>query len=725
MSLNSSDENVLNILLNSDCLLQMPYCSWFFGSEEIFVSKKFQDILSIDDCILEPRGFVRAMRSVFGNFLTTAIDSLSGTSQENEFKSTIRTSSGRAHHLKLTIDREKLFYMIVIEKQIESQKNYHILEQILDQTPAYIWQKNINDKIVYCNKKYADALETTKNLVLENNINLISSAKPQEPKRDPLTCFSHPKTSLEHVIVHGARLALNITEFPLSGNNPALGIAIDVTENEELKKKYKSYQRNIEEILENISIPIAIFDQKMNFVLANTAIKKLFSIETSYLNSERSFTEIFDLLYDHIILIDVNNFQQYKEKAIKLFTNVIEPHHTLLHLQNGKTLNITISPDHSGGLMFLFEDISDRIALEREVNSLYAVQKETLEQLIEGIFVFGIDNKIKMTNQAMRKMWGKDIHQNYENVQMKHFFEESEGFFNSNDELELWISKLINIASKRTECSDTIKLSPNKSLDYGYVPLPDGLHLIKFFDSTNLSNAERDLQEKNTILSNIDHVKTNLLSNISYEISAPLNTIVGFIGIIANQYFGTINEKQALYCNGIINAATKLLESVDVLTKLGYIEASIVNLNCEQTNILDFIKNIDMQLKNKNITMKTDFADETFVANIDKDAISYVLMQVLTKKEIDQRERRDFFITISCNKIKNNFSINISIPDLFLHKNDIAQIMNIFNHKAVVQNNKHHILTLAAKIIELHSGEIAISSKTTETSISLTLPIGL
>ena len=77
-----------------------------------------------------------------------------------------------------------------------------------------------------------------------------------------------------------------------------------------------------------------------------------------------------------------------------------------MHLPDGRTLSVSISPHPFGGLTFVYEDVTDRLALERSYNTLIEVQRETLDNLFEGIAVFGSDGRLKLHNPAYRKIWG-------------------------------------------------------------------------------------------------------------------------------------------------------------------------------------------------------------------------------------------------------------------------------------------------------------------------------
>ncbi len=62
---------------------------------------------------------------------------------------------------------------------------------------------------------------------------------------------------------------------------------------------------------------------------------------------------------------EVADFPAFKRQQMKLFTDVIEPVEEMLHLPDGTTLRKRSTPHPFGGLMFLYEDVTDRLVLER------------------------------------------------------------------------------------------------------------------------------------------------------------------------------------------------------------------------------------------------------------------------------------------------------------------------------------------------------------------------
>src|SRR3546814_17095750 len=85
---------------------------------------------------------------------------------------------------------------------------------------------------------------------------------------------------------------------------------------------------------------------------------------------------------------------------------LIAPLEELLHLPNGSTLRSLAAPHPFGGVLITYENVTDSLALERSYNTLTEVQRETLDNLYEGIAVYGSAGRLKLRNPAFARLWG-------------------------------------------------------------------------------------------------------------------------------------------------------------------------------------------------------------------------------------------------------------------------------------------------------------------------------
>src|SRR5260221_12674153 len=75
------------------------------------------------------------------------------------------------------------------------------------------------------------------------------------------------------------------------------------------------------------------------------------------------------------------------------------------HLPDQRTLRVVTTPNSDGGVTYLFDDVTERLNLERRFDALIRVQGETLDNLTEAVAVFGSDGRVRLYNPVFEKMW--------------------------------------------------------------------------------------------------------------------------------------------------------------------------------------------------------------------------------------------------------------------------------------------------------------------------------
>ncbi len=71
-------------------------------------------------------------------------------------------------------------------------------------------------------------------------------------------------------------------------------------------------------------------------------------------------------------------------------------------------MRVVTTPNPDGGVTYLFHDVTERLDLERRFEELIRVQGETLDNLAEGVAVFGSDGRLRLHNAAFVRMWKLD-----------------------------------------------------------------------------------------------------------------------------------------------------------------------------------------------------------------------------------------------------------------------------------------------------------------------------
>jgi len=445
-----------------------------------------------------------------------------------------------------------------------------------------VWRRSAGLRIVDCNPAFAAAVEASVADAIAEGRMLGGPQVALRTRELAAAAASEraPRSVELHVVVGGARRRLEISEAPLPGGG-TVGTAIDVTAREDLRAEMKRVVAAHADVLENLQTAIAVFgaDQRLRFF--NTAYARLWRLDEAWLRGEPDFGSVLEELRAQRRLPEYADFREFKRQRLKLFTSLIEPLEEVAYIPDGTTLHARIAPHPLGGLLFTYEDVTDRLALERSYNTLIAVQRETIDNLLEGVAVIGSDARVKLWNPAFLGLWGLSAEDLAGDVHIGRLVDLTRALHRAGPDWEAERERLVARLTDRVPRRERETRADGKVLEFSSVPLPDGAVLISYVDVTDTTRVEEALRERAAAFEAADRLKSEFISSVSYELRTPLNGIIGFTEVLANQYFGELNERQLDYCRDIISASHRLLTIINDILDLASIEAGRLVLERE------------------------------------------------------------------------------------------------------------------------------------------------
>jgi len=486
--------------------------------------------------------------------------------------------------LKLAVENEKL------------KSSLKIYSTLLNMSPYPIWQRGLDSNIGFYNLAYGEAVE-----------DLLESAEdgvvPELDKHvramsQQAGASARSVTDRRHIVVGGERRLYEITEFSIPEEKMYAGYAVDYTEIDKLKEDISRHISAQDDFLESSASAMAIYGADMRLKTFNNAFVALWKFDEVWLDSQPTYNEILEVLHEKRRLPEQANFQLFKQQQLKLFTGLLEPREEFFYLPDGKALRVIAIPHALGGILFAYEDVTDRLALERSYNTLIAVQRETLDNLHEGVAVFGEDGRLKLSNPGYLLMWNLEHEFAGSEPHIREIIEKCRELFTPED-WENFKNQHIEQLQTRDFTSRHIERSDGKVIDWCKVPLPDGATLITYLDITDSTLVERSLRERNDALSEADRLKTEFLANVSYELRSPLTSISGFSEMLKQEYFGTLSEKQREYVDGIHQSSQHLMHLINDILDLAGIEAGYMRLDVSRFDIYAMMKSVLSLIKER------------------------------------------------------------------------------------------------------------------------------
>jgi signal transduction histidine kinase len=450
------------------------------------------------------------------------------------------------------------------------------LRQMLDAIPLPVWRRGSDRILVDCNRAYASALDATADLVVAEGRELTSGARPGECR---------------HVVIGGSRRLVEIGEVPCSTGG-TIGFAYDRTDREAAEAELWRHVNAHAVVLETIRASVAIYGPDKRLKFFNAAFASMWGIPEDWLAAQPSFDEVLERLREARRLPEAADFRAFKCEQLGLFTSVIRPQQDLLHLPDGRTLLLSISPHPFGGLTFVYEDVSDRLALERSCNTLTKVRRATLDHLFEGIAVYGSDGRLKLHNPAYLALWELSEDDVAGEPHIGEILEKTRALLDNVGDWDARKEKTIFKVTAQAPASGPVYRTDGSMLQEATVPLPDGNVLVTYLDVTDTARYERALRERNEALETAGRLKSEFVANVSHELRTPLNVVIGFADILTNQYFGDLNPRQLDYSRGILQGSQQLLERINDILDLATIEAGHMVLETGRVDVFNMLKTV-------------------------------------------------------------------------------------------------------------------------------------
>lgn len=596
------------------------------------------------------------------------------------------------------------------------------LRLLLDAVEMPIWQRAANLDLSWCNKSYARHVDSSPRRVQrEHGPELISGVGRVEARAlaQAVVQGRMVNRARHHVVVGGERRYLDIVESPLgpsgSDGGGTVGWAHDISDLEQAEADLKRHIEAHAQVLQSLNTSIAVYAADTRLIFFNSEFVKLFDLDEGWLSGEPTLSEVLEAQRERRRLPEQADWRLYKKRTNDLFTSVTEPEEELLHLPDGSTLRHVVLPHPFGGLQFMSQDVTDRYTLERSYSTLTAVQRATLDNLFEAVAVFGADGKLKLSNPGFATLWELSQEQLVGEPHIAEITEMSRKFIDGGDDWENYKTVHIARISERERSTMRLERCDQKVLECTYVPLPDGATLITYLDITDSFQVERALRDRAQALEAADRLKSEFIANVSYELRTPLNTVIGFTEILANQYFGQLNERQQEYVSGILQSSQQLLSLINNILDLATIEAGLMVLEIESIDVhatlLSMLNLLQERVRSKQLQVAFDCDPDIGQMEADERRIKQIIFNLLNNAT--KYTPASGSMTLGARREGHDIHVWVSDSGVGIAGGEHGQAFERFwqaDNPLARQGGTGLGLSLVKNFVELHGGSVTLDS---------------
>jgi signal transduction histidine kinase len=459
---------------------------------------------------------------------------------------------------------------------------------ILDALPIPVWLRDKGLALTWANHAFLthtgapsiEAARANQSALDKSERDLAATARSQNSVLE----------AKRFAVIGGQRRAITFTEIPL-GDAGIIGTAVDMTDVAAAEAKLQQHVDAHVDTLDKLATAVAIFSKEQKLTFFNRAFVRLWGLPEEWLERHPSDGEIMDRLRDARKLPEQRDYQGWKKGRLALYQASGRTVEEFWHIPGGKTLRVVSQPHPFGGLTFLYEDVSERLNLESNYNTLVKVQSATLDTLNEGVAVFGPDGRLKLSNAAFARIWDLKPEELQGEPHARVFAGLSAARFGDSAIWDRLIQAIVSDGGAPRSLGE-VERSDRAILSLNLSPLPDGATLVTFSNVSDRFRIETALRDRNDALEDADRLKSDFIKHVSYELRTPLSTIMGFAEHLASGVPGGLNTRQQEYIEAIVSGSNTLKELVNDILDLALVESGALKLELERLDLYGLLADV-------------------------------------------------------------------------------------------------------------------------------------
>ena len=611
--------------------------------------------------------------------------------------------------------------------KLENQRlagDYESMVGLVDALDMPFWLRFSDGRLKWVNRAYAAAVEagSPEAAIREEKEFLGTQARQQVAEQHKsMPVF---RQSLSTVIA-GDRKVFAVTDF--AGGTGSAGLASDISAAEAIRAEHERMLRSHSDTLDQLNTAVAIFDSSQKLRFFNQAFQKLWDLDQAFLSSAPDNALLIDRLRTEGRIAEQPEWRRWKEGLLAAYRAVESQTHWW-HLPDGRTVRVVANPQPNGGVTWVLENLTERIDLESRYQTAVRVQGETLDNLAEGVAVFGPDGRVRLSNPAFARLWGisdevgaRKTHISAIRAECDRKAEDSPwaGF----------VAAVTGFDDERRDRQGQTELVDGTVLSYAVINLPNGQVMMTFVDVTDSVNVERALKEKNEALERADQLKNDFVQHVSYELRSPLTNIIGFTDLLSLPSTGPLNPRQQEYVGHIGSSSSVLLTIVNDILDLATVDAGIMELDISEVpvdrTIAAAAELVADRLDEHRIALKVDAAAAPKSFHGDEVRIRQILYNLLSNAANYAPEAST--ITLFCKEVPEGvkFSVHDDGPGM------PPEILDVLFRRFEPRTNGGRRrgaglgLSIVKSFVELHGGSVSIDTgKGSGTTVTCIFPAG-
>ena len=470
---------------------------------------------------------------------------------------------------------------------LRAERALDALSALIEAAPFPMWHRAPDLKLTLVNQAYVRAVEAENAAdAIARGLELVDLAGRDSPQAVAARVreAGEPEERILPATLHGERRSIRVVDVPL-GDAGVAGYAVDIEELEQARAELERFSRAQRDMLDLLSAGVAQFGPDRELVFYNQPFQRIFAMKSEWLADTPEFDRVLDRMRESERVPASRDFPEWKAARREWFRAGDAPIEENWLLPGGTHLRVVAQPLPDSGVLLIFEDRTEQIQLASARDTLLRVRTATFDNLVEGIAVFASDGRLHLWNRRFAETWQLGEEALSEHPRVDALSEQLARQFEHAGRAADIAEAVRAATADRQRAAGRFALKSGQHFEYAAVPLPDGNALFTLLDTTDSQRIQSALRERNEALETADRLKTEFVSNMSYELRTPLTSIAGYSEMLDGGYAGDLPEEAAGYVSSILESVGKLRTQIDEILDLAQSEAGGLPLARDEVDL--------------------------------------------------------------------------------------------------------------------------------------------
>jgi signal transduction histidine kinase len=209
-----------------------------------------------------------------------------------------------------------------------------------------------------------------------------------------------------------------------------------------------------------------------------------------------------------------------------------------------------------------------------------------------------------------------------------------------------------------------------------------------------------------------EQTKQEHLAHLNHELRSPISSMLGFAGMLKEQYYGNLNERQMRYVNAMLSVGQYMLDLVNNYLDIAKIDANKQTLDLERLAVAEVCQNalfcLEKKAEQKGLGLNFDLADDLDFCTADSRCLRQILINLLSNaiKFTDSGT-----ITLQVKQDAEFLYFAVIDTGTGISAENMNKLFQPFPQISNHQESTGLGLALSRKLARLHHGDIVVTSE--------------